>query len=223
MPSPTNSHISVQSSHTGAKSADGPFKLPPLPFSESALAPAISARTMGFHYGKHHRGYIEKLNKLVKGEPFADMSLEQVIHATAGDDAQAPIFNNAAQAWNHTFFWNSLAPSAVQPGKSLSAALKRDFGGLDKLNEKLSKTATEHFGSGWAWLIAEGGKLSVVDTSDADTPLAHGAVCLLTIDVWEHAYYLDYQNARKSYVKAVVEDHLNWKFASANYDGIKNK
>jgi len=198
----------------------GPFSLPPLPYEDTALAPAISARTLKFHYGKHHRGYVDKLNKLVKETPYEDMTLEDVVKATAGKTSKAEIdiYHNAAQAWNHAFYWNSLSPKRSQPSAALKSAIARDFGDLDALKEKLSKVATDHFASGWAWLVVKGGKLAVLETGDADTPMAAGVRCLLTVDVWEHAYYLDRQNERKAYVEAVMEGLLNWKFASANFE-----
>lgn len=191
----------------------GPFELPPLPWDESALAPTISARTVSLHYGKHHRAYVEKLNELVAGTPFAEMPLEKVIAATVGGEDNRKIFNNAAQAWNHTFFWNSLKPRAGKPPRSIEKRLEDDFGGVEKFNEKLTKTAVETFGSGWAWLVERNGKLEVISTSNAGTPITMGATPLLTIDVWEHAYYLDYENRRPEFVKAVVENLLNWAWA----------
>ncbi len=194
-----------------------PFTLPPLPYAEDALAPVISAKTLQFHYGKHHKGYVDKLNDLVKGTPFAEMSLEDIVAETCGDEDNRKIFNNAAQIWNHTFYWNSLSPSKTTPSADLQKAIERDFGSLDALKKELKQKATDHFGSGWAWLVYEGGTLKVKDTGDADTPKAHGVACLLTVDVWEHAYYLDYQNVRKDHVDAVVEKLLNWDFASQNF------
>jgi Fe-Mn family superoxide dismutase len=208
----TNKETRAQKKPTGA------FSLPPLPYDESALAPAISARTLRFHHGKHHKAYVEKLNELVKDTDFADLSLEQIVEKTAGDRTQQKIFNNAAQAWNHTFYWQCLSPSRQKPGKALADAIKRDFGGLAELKKKLIESGVERFGSGWTWLLLDGGKLRVTDTGNADTPLAKGAACLLTLDVWEHAYYLDYQNDRKAHLKAVVDELLNWKFASANFE-----
>ena len=198
--------------------AGGPFTLPPLPYALTALAPAISARTLRFHHGKHHKAYVDKLNELVADTPFAAMTLEEIVKKTAHDPAQAALFHNAGQAWNHAFYWNCLTPQTTRPSAALKAAIARDFGDMKTFKDKLAKTATEHFGSGWAWLIAKNKKLSIVDTSDADTPLEDGAVCLLTVDVWEHAYYLDRQNERKAYVAAVVEGLLNWSFAAANFD-----
>ena len=191
----------------------GPFELPPLPWDESALAPTISARTISLHYGKHHRTYVEKLNDLVAGTPFAEMPLEKVIAATAGGEENRKIFNNAAQAWNHTFFWNCLKPRAGKPPRSMEKRIEDDFGGVEKFNEQFTKTAVETFGSGWAWLVERNGKLEVISTSNAGTPITMGATPLLTIDVWEHAYYLDYENRRPEFVKAVVEKLLNWDWA----------
>ncbi|MGE3476883.1 MAG: superoxide dismutase [Rhodospirillaceae bacterium] len=195
----------------------GPFTLPPLPFAEDALAPVISAKTLSFHHGKHHKGYVDKLNELVKDTAFADMALEEIVAATHGDDKSKKIFNNAAQVWNHSFYWNCLSPKATQPSKDLGDAIARDFGSLEALKKELKAKSTDHFGSGWGWLVIEGGKLKVTDTRDAETPLAAGAHGLLTVDVWEHAYYLDYQNARKDHVDALVEKLLNWDFASRNF------
>ncbi len=196
----------------------GPFILPPLPYDEGALAPIISARTVGLHYGKHHKGYVDKLNDLVKDTPFATMSLEEVVENTAGQAKHSKIFNNAAQAWNHAFYWNSLSPDASMPGAALGKAIDRDFGGMDTLKKHLVALATDHFASGWAWLIVQDKKLALIDTPDAHTPMTEGATCLLTIDVWEHAYYLDRQNVRKDYVAGVVDRLLNWTAASANFD-----
>lgn len=201
-----------------ATSAKGPFQLPALPYAENALEPAISAKTIGFHYGKHHQGYVTKLNELVANTPLASMSLEDVIKKTAGDSAQAAIFNAAAQTWNHTFYWNSLKPKGGgQPTGALLTALNAAFGDYDKFKEAFVKANLGVFGSGWTWLVNDGGKLKIVTTSNADTPLAHNQTALLTIDVWEHAYYLDYQNRRKDYVEALVSGLLNWEFAAQNY------
>jgi len=196
------------------KKTPGPFELPALPFDESALAPVISARTIGLHYGKHHRTYVEKLNELVAGTRFADLPLEHVIAATVGNEETQKIFNNAAQAWNHTFFWNCLQPRAGgEPPRSMAKRIEAAFGGYDAFREQFSKAAVECFGSGWAWLVARGDKLEILATSNAATPITMGATPLLTIDVWEHAYYLDYENRRPEFVEAVIDQLLNWKFA----------
>jgi Fe-Mn family superoxide dismutase len=193
------------------------IELPPLPFERTALEPHISGETIDYHYGKHHKAYVDKLNELVAGTPFADMSLEQVIRHASGDKAQQKIFNNAAQAWNHTFFWNCLAPGAGgEPGGELAKRIDAELGGYDKFAEDFAKAAVECFGSGWAWLAQRAGKLEIVATSNADTPLARGATPLLTIDVWEHAYYLDYQNRRADHVNAVLDKLINWGFAADN-------
>lgn len=199
-----------------ARAADGPFKLPPLPYAENALEPVISARTIGFHYGKHHQGYVNNLNKLVTGTPLADQPLEAVVKATANPD-QTAIFNNAAQVWNHTFYWNSLKPKGGgKPTGALAEMIDKSFGGFEQFKAEFAKAATGQFGSGWAWLVKDGDKLAVVKTGNADNPLVHGQKPLLTVDVWEHAYYLDYQNRRADYVTAVLDGLINWEFAAQN-------
>jgi Fe-Mn family superoxide dismutase len=193
----------------------GPFELPALPWDEGALEPVISARTIGFHYGKHHLTYVKKLNELVAGTRLADMPLEQVIAETVGREEQKKIFNNAAQAWNHTFFWNSLKPRAGgKPGGKIGKRIEADFDGHEAFKEKFAEAAVECFGSGWAWLVERGGKLEILATSNAGTPITMGATPLLTIDVWEHAYYLDYQNRRPDFVNEVIDHLLNWNFAA---------
>ena len=192
----------------------GPFTLPPLPWAENALEPAISARTIGLHYGKHHRTYVSKLNELVAGTRLAEMPLEQVIAEAARDKERQKIFNNAAQAWNHTFFWNCLRPaSAAGPQGELARRIDAELGGVDRFKQEFTKAAVDCFGSGWAWLVERDGKLAVIATSNAGTPIATGATPLLTIDVWEHAYYVDYENRRPEFVDAVVARLLNWEFA----------
>lgn len=199
-----------------ARAADGPFKLPPLPYAENALEPVISARTISFHYGKHHQGYVNKLNKQVEGTPLAEQPLEAVIKATANPD-QTAIFNNAAQVWNHTFYWNSLKPKGGgKPTGALAEMIDKSFGGFEQFKAEFAKAATGQFGSGWAWLVKDGDKLAVVKTGNADNPLVHGQKPLLTVDVWEHAYYLDYQNRRAEYVTAVLDGLINWDFAAQN-------
>ena len=201
----------------GTARAAAPVVLPPLPWADSALAPVISANTIGFHYGKHHQGYVTNLNKLTGGTPFADQSLEQIVRATAGKVDQAAIFNNAAQVWNHTFYWQSLRPNGGgEPPAALKAKLEASFGSVDACREELSKAATSQFGSGWAWLVADGDALKVVKTGNAETPLTGAMRPLVTIDVWEHAYYLDYQNRRADYVAAVLDKLINWEFALQN-------
>ena len=189
---------------------------PPLTYAPDALVPAISARTVDFHYNKHHKGYFTNLAKLVAGTPWAQASLEAIILATAGKNEARATFNNAAQALNHNLYWQSLTPKGSAPSDALNAAVVRDFGSKAALEAELAKAATGQFGSGWAWLAADGDKLKVVATSNAGTPLTDGLTPLLVIDVWEHAYYLDEQNRRADYVSAVIP-LLDWAGASARY------
>jgi Fe-Mn family superoxide dismutase len=200
-----------------AEAAAGAHVLPPLPYPENALEPVISANTLKFHYGKHHKGYLDNLNKLVAGTDQASASLEAIVKASAGDASKAGLFNNAAQVWNHTFYWNSLKPGCGgAPPADLAKQLEASFGSVDKLKEELKTAAVTQFASGWAWLVKEGDKLKVMKTGNAETPLTKGVTPLLTIDVWEHAYYLDYQNRRADYVAAVIDKLLNWEFAAKN-------
>ena len=194
----------------------GPFALPPLPYPEDALAPAISSRTIGFHYGKHHRAYVDNLNKAVAGSDLAGKSLEEIVKATAGDPDRVGVFNNAAQDWNHTFYWSSMrANGGGAPEGAIADRIKDSFGDYARFREAFLTAAATQFGSGWAWLVQDGDKkLKVVKTGNADTPMAHGTTCLLTCDVWEHAYYLDYQNRRPDYVNAWLDKLVNWEFAS---------
>ena len=194
-----------------------PFALPSLPWAENGMVPIISEKTIGFHHGKHHKAYIDNLNKLVVGTEFEKMTLEKIITGAAGKPDKAPIFNNAAQAWNHAFYWRSLRP---KNGGGIPEALKKkidaDFGSLDACKAELTAAATGQFGSGWAWLVLDQDRLKVVKTANADTPLVSGAKPLAVIDVWEHAYYLDYQNRRADYIKAVLDNLFNWDFAAEN-------
>ena len=191
--------------------------LPPLPYAEDALDPMISAKTLGFHYGKHHKGYVDTLNKLLAGTDLAHLSLEQVITETAGKSDASAIFNNAAQVWNHTFYWRSLrANGGGDPPSALKKLIESSFDSFEACKKELATAATSQFGSGWAWLVKDGAKLKVVKTGDAETPIVKGMKPLLTIDVWEHAYYLDYQNRRADYVSAVIDKLINWEFAAAN-------
>lgn len=196
-----------------------PHTLPKLPYADNALDPVISANTIGFHYGKHHQIYVTNLNNLVKDKPdLAAMTLEEVVKASAGDAAKAGLFNNAAQVWNHTFYWNSMKPGGGgQPSGKIKAKIDSDLGGYDKFKADFAAAATTQFGSGWAWLIEDGGKLAIVKTGNAETPMAQGKKCLLTIDVWEHAYYLDWQNRRADYIAAFLDKLVNWEFAQANF------
>jgi Fe-Mn family superoxide dismutase len=197
-----------------------PFSLPPLPYADNALEPLISANTLSFHYGKHHKTYVDNLNKLVEGKDLAQMSLEQIIAASAGKPDMAGVFNNAAQIWNHTFYWNSLTPNGGgKPTGALAAAIDKDLGGYDKFKADFAAAAVTQFGSGWAWLVSDAGTLKIVKTGNAEVPLTKGQKPLLTIDVWEHAYYLDYQNLRAKYVETLIDKLLNWDFANANFAG----
>jgi superoxide dismutase, Fe-Mn family len=189
------------------------FTLPPLPYAKDALVPHMSAETFDYHYGKHHQAYLNKLNELTAGKPEANKTLEELIKTTEG-----VLFNQAAQVWNHTFFWNSMKPQGGgQPKGAIAEAIERDFGGYDKWKSEFAAAATGRFGSGWAWLVDDGGKLAIVTTGNADTPLKDGKKCLLTLDVWEHAYYIDYRNARPNFISAFLDHLVNWDFANSNY------
>ena len=193
------------------------FELPDLPYDGGALAPHISAQTLEFHHGKHHATYVNNLNNLTKDTDLAGKSLEEVVQAVAGDASKAGIFNNAAQVWNHTFYWNSMSPGGGgTPSGDLAAKIDSDLGGFDKFAEDFKTAATTQFGRGWAWLVLDGGSLKVTKTANADSPIAHGQTPLLTIDVWEHAYYMDYQNRRPDYIGTFLESLANWEFAAAN-------
>ena len=187
------------------------FELAPLPYAEDALAPVISAETLRFHHGKHHKKYVDTLNQLLQESPMQAGTLEEVVRSSSGK-----LFNNAAQAWNHDFYWKSLSPSPAKPQGGLLSRIDQDFGGYEPFAKKLAQAASGQFGSGWAWLIERAGKLEVVTTANADTPMARGIRCLLTIDVWEHAYYIDYRNDRDKYLATVIGQRLNWAFAEAN-------
>lgn len=194
-----------------------PITLPPLPYPDNALEPIISTRTIGFHYGKHHKGYVDNLNKLIAGTDYAQMPLEKIITAVAGQQEKVAIFNNAAQTWNHTFYWLSMKPNGGgEPPKQLKEKIEASFGSLDACKKELATAATTQFGSGWAWLVLDGYKLKVVKTSNAEVPFTKGLKPLLTIDVWEHAYYLDYQNRRADYVSLCIDKLINWEFAAQN-------
>ncbi len=190
------------------------FELPPLPYAYDALAPYISSETLHLHHDKHHQTYVTNLNNLTKDTPLANASLEEVIQASAGDASKVGIFNNAAQVWNHTFFWQCLKKDGGKMPAALEQRIVADFGSVEKFKEELTQAALTQFGSGWAWLYLDGGKLKVGKTGNADTPLAHGQKPLFTIDVWEHAYYVDFQNRRADFVKAVIDNLANWDFAA---------
>ena len=186
--------------------------LPPLPWAENALAPHISPETIQYHYGKHHNAYVVNLNKLIDGTPNANKSLEEIVKSSEGG-----VFNNAAQVWNHTFYWNSMKPGGGgKPQGALLEQINASFGSYEKLREELTAAATTQFGSGWAWLVKDGGKLAVKKTPNAETPLTTSAKALLTIDVWEHAYYIDYRNLRPKYIETFFDHLVNWDFAASN-------
>lgn len=193
------------------------FELPPLPYDKKALEPHISANTLDFHHGKHHNAYVTNLNNLIKDTPLAGRSLEEIVKASAGDAAKAGIFNNAAQVWNHTFYWSSMKPGGGgAPTGDLATRIDSAFGSFDKFKEEFKNAAVTQFGSGWAWLVVDGGKLKITKTANADSPIAHGQVPLITCDVWEHAYYLDFQNRRPDYVQTFLDKLVAWDFAARN-------
>jgi Fe-Mn family superoxide dismutase len=193
------------------------FELPPLPYPKNALEPHMSEKTFEFHYGKHHQAYVTNLNNLVKDTPMASQSLEEIIKATAKDESKAGVFNNAAQVWNHTFFWNGMKPNGGgAPSGALAQKIDAAFGSLDKFKEAFKAAAVGQFGSGWAWLVVEGGTLKITKTPNAVNPMAQGQTALLTCDVWEHAYYLDYQNRRPDFVQTFLDKLVNWEFVASN-------
>ncbi len=194
-----------------------PFTLPELPYAASALEPYITSNTLSFHHGKHHQAYVTNLNNLLKDSPLAGKSLEEIIKASAKDPAQAGIFNNAAQVWNHTFYWNSMKPNGGgAPKGKIADKITKDFGSYEKFVEAFKQAGATQFGSGWAWLVLDGDTLKVTKTGNADLPMVHGQKALLTMDVWEHAYYLDYQNRRPDYISTFLEKLVNWDFAEQN-------
>ena len=196
-----------------------PFTLPDLPFAKDALAPHMSAETLDFHYGKHHQTYVDKTNELAAAAGLTDSSLIEVIKA-AKDKGDKKLFNNSAQLWNHSFFWQCLAPATEQqPTGKLKEMIERDFGSVDALLTKLGDESVNHFASGWGWLVLDGETLKVTSLHDADTPVANGLVPLFTLDVWEHAYYIDYRNARPKFATAVLQNIVNWEFVAQNLDG----
>lgn len=198
-------------------------KLNPLPYAESELEPYISARTVALHYGKHHAGYVKKLNELIQGTEYVDLPLVEIVMRSAKDAKAKEIFNNAAQVCNHDFYWRSMTPSGRSSQGQIKSMLDRDFGGEQQFRAALTKAATGQFGSGWAWLLFNNGKLEIETTSDADTPIVHGKTPLLVIDVWEHAYYLDYENRRDEYVAAWLGNLANWQFADENLGAAASK
>jgi Fe-Mn family superoxide dismutase len=195
------------------------LELPPLPYARTALAPHISERTLEFHHGKHHAAYVTNGNNLIKDTPLADKPIEEIILATAGDASKVGIFNNAAQVWNHTFFWNCMRPGGGgAPSGEVARRIDQAFGSYDKFAEAFKQAAVTQFGSGWAWLVQDGDELKIVKTANADLPLAHGQKALLTVDVWEHAYYLDYQNRRPDFVQSFLDNLVNWDFVQQNLE-----
>ncbi len=191
------------------------FELPPLPYGKDALAPHISAETLDFHYGKHHQAYMNNLKAALEGKPEANQSLEEIVKASSG-----PVFNNAAQVWNHTFYWSSMKPNGGgKPDGELLRMIERDFGSWEKFRDAFAKACVSQFGSGWGWLVLDGDKLAVMQTGNADLPMKHGKKALLTCDVWEHAYYIDYRNARPKYVDTFIDKLVNWGFVAQNLKG----
>ena len=194
------------------------FALPDLPYSRDSLAPHISEDTLNFHYGKHHNAYVTNLNNLIEGSDLEKASLEDIIMQSAGDASKAGLFNNAAQVWNHTFYWHSMAPNGGgQPTGKIADLINRDFGSYENFASEFKAAGATQFGSGWAWLVIKGGKLEIRKTPNAETPITEaGVTALLTMDVWEHAYYLDYQNARPNYMQVFLDQLINWDFANQN-------
>ena len=191
--------------------------LPDLPYEKDALEPHISSKTLSFHHGKHHNAYVTNLNKLVEGTDLNGAPLEEIIAKTSNNDEKTGIFNNAAQVWNHTFYWQSMKPNGGGlPSGNIADKINADFGGYDNFIEQMKNAGLTQFGSGWAWLILKNNTLEIMKTSNADTPIAHGLKALLTVDVWEHAYYLDYQSGRGTYLDAFLNNLVNWEFVNAN-------
>ena len=198
------------------------IELPPLPYDYSALEPAISKQTLEFHHDKHHAAYVTKTNELIANTPLANASLEEIIQAAAKDESKTVLFNNAAQVWNHTFYWNCMAANAGgKPDGELLQKIEKSFGSFEKFKDTFANAAATRFGSGWAWLVANGDELKVYATPNAELPLTKGDVALLTIDVWEHAYYLDYQNKRPAYIDTFFDKLINWNFVAQNLAGAK--
>jgi superoxide dismutase, Fe-Mn family len=217
-PCPAAKEEEMKAIKTIASEFASALDLPPLPWPEDALEPAISARTVKLHHGKHHRAYLEKTAGLIAGTPLEGRPLAEIVVAAASkgsatDGEPTPLFNSAAQAWNHQFYWQSLSPDATKPSGRLADLLQENFGGIANFEQSFVKAASEQFGSGWAWLIADDNQLRIETTSNAGTPMANGRRCLLCVDVWEHAYYLDHQNDRAKHLKALMP-HLNWRFAT---------
>lgn len=204
-------------------SGQGQFELPRLPYELNALEPYISAKTLEFHYSKHHQGYLDNLNRLVnEKKELAGQSLEDIIRMSSTAPGLQEVFNNAAQTWNHTFYWKSMkANGGGQPTGKLLERINKDFGSFDQFKKKFIEVGAKVFGSGWVWLVEDAGSLKVVPTKDGDLPMIKGQKALLTCDVWEHAYYLDYQNRRKDYVEVFLDHLVNWEFAAENFEAKK--
>lgn len=193
------------------------MKLPDLPYAKNALEPHLSARTLEFHHDKHHAAYVNKGNELLQGTDLEGQDIETIIRKTAGDSSKQAIFNNVAQVWNHTFFWHCMKPGGGgKPSGKIAERINADFGGFDKFVEEFKAAGVGQFGSGWAWLVEDGGKLAVMKTPNAENPLHHNKKPLLTVDVWEHAYYLDFQNRRPDFLSTFVEHLINWEFVEKN-------
>ena len=196
--------------------------LPPLPYADNALEPHYSAKTISFHYGKHHKAYVDNINKMIAGTPLESKPLEDIIKASAGDASKAGMFNNSAQVWNHTFFWSCMKPGGGgRPQGELARRIDASFGSYEKFAEQFKAAAVGRFGSGWGWLVLDGTNLKIVSTPNAETPMASKQTAVLTVDVWEHAYYLDYQNRRPDFVQAFLDHLVNWDFAAANLGTAK--
>jgi Fe-Mn family superoxide dismutase len=194
-----------------------PFSLPALPYADDALEPVYSARTVSFHHGKHHKAYVDNLNKLIAGTEWENKTLEEIIRASAGDPARSGIFNNSAQVWNHTFFWHCMKPGGGgKPHGQIASMLEAAFGNYETFAEQFKANAVGRFGSGWGWLVLDGEVLKLVSTPNAETPMTKGQKALLTVDVWEHAYYLDYQNRRPDFIQAFLDHLVNWDFVAEN-------
>ncbi len=196
------------------------FELPDLPYPKNALEPHISANTLDFHHGKHHAAYVNTLNNLIKDTPQAQQSLEAIIKSTHGDESKKTMFNNAAQVWNHTFYWHCMKPGGGGlPTDNVAAAITSAFGSFDKFKDEFKSACVSQFGSGWGWLVAENGSVKIAKTANAELPMTSGQTALLTCDVWEHAYYLDYQNRRPDYVQTFLDNLVNWDYVAANLQG----
>lgn len=194
-----------------------------LPYDQNALEPYISAETLSYHYDKHHRGYVDKLNKLIEGTPYAGLSLEDIV-IKAREDAAIDILNNALQAWNHAFLWESMSPNGgATPDGRIKELVEDSFGDLDTFRKRFRAAALSHFGSGWVWLVLDGPKLRILTTGNADSPIGTRMVPLMTLDVWEHAYYIDYRNERVRYVDTFLDKLVNWKFAAANLRNVETR